>query len=79
MAFAQEPAPKFLLSDIEQSKLETLQARYQAIQSQYELLMLRLRIDASAYANKTLADHNHPPGVSFDANAFQWKTEGDKK
>lgn len=74
-AYAQEPPKaKFLLSELEQSKLSEFQSRAAAIQAQYELLELRLQTEMAAYAATTLEAHGHPAGVTFDNKTITWKT-----
>lgn len=72
--------PKFLLSDLEKSKLETLQARrntlnaqVRAVQAELQIQLQTLQVDIARYASDTIKAHG-VDNVVLTPETLEWVT-----
>jgi hypothetical protein len=69
---AQQPPVKFVLSEVEQLKLQVLYEKRKNLTLQEQMAEQQLGTELQPFIVDTLKAHHNPPGVVFDPKVFDF-------
>ena len=78
VAVAQSPEPKFVLSEVENLKLENLKLKQEVLNLQIKVAQDSYAVELSRFITDTLKAHGSPSNVVFDSQGFVFKVKQDK-